>query len=87
MERKGPSQGGSMKVAVVLGTRPEAIKLLAPVIEDLRRDPERVTCVVVNTRSTSRHGYSGARAFGLRADVDLGTMRAGKSLGSLTSLS
>jgi len=86
MERKGPSQGGSMKVAVVLGTRPEAIKL-AQVIEDLRRDPERVTCVVVNTRSTSRHGYSGARAFGLRTDVDLGTMRAGKSLGSLTSLS
>jgi UDP-N-acetylglucosamine 2-epimerase (non-hydrolysing) len=37
-----------MKIAVVLGTRPEAIKL-APVIEDLRRDPERVTGVVVNT--------------------------------------
>ena len=65
-----------MKVAVVLGTRPEAIKL-APVIEDLRRDPERVTCVVVNTGQHRDMAIQALAAFGLRADIDLGTMRAG----------
>src|SRR5262249_2094560 len=73
-----------MKVAVVLGTRPEAIKL-APVIEDLRRERERVTCVVVNTGQHRDMAIQALAAFGLRADVDLGTMRAGQSLGSLTS--
>jgi UDP-N-acetylglucosamine 2-epimerase (non-hydrolysing) len=73
-----------MKVAVVLGTRPEAIKL-APVIEDLRRDPERVTCIVVNTGQHRDMAIQALAAFGLRPDVDLGTMRAGQSLGSLTS--
>src|SRR5262249_5520520 len=79
-----PSQGCSMKVHVVLGTRPEAIKL-APVIEDLRRDANRITCVVVNTGQHRDIAIQALTAFGLRADVDLGTMKADQSLGSLTS--
>src|SRR5262245_64233946 len=77
-----PSQGCSMKVAVVLGTRPEAIKL-APVIEDLRRDPERVTCIVVNTGQHRDMAIQALAAFGLRHDVVLGTMRVGRSLGGI----
>jgi UDP-N-acetylglucosamine 2-epimerase (non-hydrolysing) len=73
-----------MKVHVVLGTRPEAIKL-APVIEDLRRDTNRIKCVVVNTGQHRDIAIQALTAFGLRADVDLGTMRADQSLGSLTS--
>src|SRR5438067_884625 len=73
-----------MKVAVVLGTRPEAIKL-APVIEELRRDPDRVTCVVVSTGQHRHMADQALAAFDLQADVDLGTMREGQSLGSLTS--
>jgi UDP-N-acetylglucosamine 2-epimerase (non-hydrolysing) len=57
-----------MKVAVVLGTRPEAIKL-ASVIEDLRRDAKRITCVVVNTGQHRDMAIQALTAFGLRADV------------------
>jgi UDP-N-acetylglucosamine 2-epimerase (non-hydrolysing) len=73
-----------MKVAVVLGTRPEAIKL-ASVIEDLRRDAKRITCVVINTGQHRDMAIQALTVFGLRADVDLGTMMADQSLGSLTS--
>jgi UDP-N-acetylglucosamine 2-epimerase len=73
-----------MKVAIVLGTRPEAIKL-APVIEDLRRDANRVTCVVVNTGQHRDMAIQALTAFGLRADIDLGTMEPDQSLGGLTS--
>src|SRR5438552_162515 len=93
--KREPEKGGScaaayaifrlfMKVHVVLGTRPEAIKL-APVIEDLRRDTNRITCVVVNTGQHRDIVVQALTAFGLRADVDLGAMRADQSLGSLTS--
>jgi UDP-N-acetylglucosamine 2-epimerase (non-hydrolysing) len=73
-----------MKITVVLGTRPEAIKL-GPVIEDLRRAREHITCVVVSTGQHREMATQALAAFGLRADVDLGTMRANQSLGSLTS--
>jgi UDP-N-acetylglucosamine 2-epimerase (non-hydrolysing) len=73
-----------MRVAVVLGTRPEAIKL-APLIEDLHRDAKHFTCVVVNTGQHRDMAIQALTAFGLRADVDLGTMTADQSLGSLTS--
>ena len=69
-------------IAVVLGTRPEAIKL-APVIRALKDDP-RFNPVVV---STGQHGYmldETLRAFGLEPDIDLKIMMPRQTLAQVT---
>jgi UDP-N-acetylglucosamine 2-epimerase (non-hydrolysing) len=64
-------------IAVILGTRPEAIKL-APVVLELRRRgiPHRV--VVTGQHATLVEGI--LRLFDIEADVDLGLMRPGQTL-------
>jgi UDP-N-acetylglucosamine 2-epimerase (non-hydrolysing) len=69
-----------IRVAVVVGTRPEAIKM-APVILELRRRPATFTARVI---ATSQHRELLAQAlgeFGLAADRDLDLMEPGQSLG------
>ena len=71
-----------MKVAVVLGTRPEAIKL-APVVAALRRRSGLKTVVV----STGQHREllsSALAAFRLKPDRDLKLMRPGQSPAEFT---
>lgn len=70
-------------VAVVIGTRPEAIKM-APVIRALGQ------CAGIRTRliSTGQHRAllrDGLEIFGLRPDLDLGVLRQGQSLAELTA--
>ena len=73
-----------MKVAVIVGTRPEAIKL-APVILELRRHSDRIRCSVVSAGQHPDMTAEALAAFGLRSDVSMETMAPGQSLARLTS--
>jgi UDP-N-acetylglucosamine 2-epimerase (non-hydrolysing) len=70
-------------VAVVIGTRPEAIKL-APVVVCLGKEPAIRTVVCL---SGQHRGMLGPvlDLFGIRPDVDLDLMRPGQSLAALTA--
>jgi UDP-N-acetylglucosamine 2-epimerase (non-hydrolysing) len=70
-------------VAVVLGTRPEAIKL-APVVRALDRS-ERLTPLVVSTGQHREMLVQALSLFDLRPDVELDVMRPGQSLYDVTS--
>lgn len=67
------------RVLVVIGTRPEGIKL-APVIAALGRRPDGVECRVALTGQHSDLMDQVVEAFGIRADWDLGVMREGQDL-------
>lgn len=72
-----------MRVVMILGTRPEVIKL-APVIAELRRDPTTEPVVV----STGQHREmldQMLEQFELRPDIDLGVMRPQQRLSDLTA--
>lgn len=72
-----------MRIVVVLGTRPEAIKLLPLVLAaKLRSDVEVVLC------NTGQHREMTAKVldiFGLKPDIDLDVMQAGQTLTDLTA--
>jgi UDP-N-acetylglucosamine 2-epimerase (non-hydrolysing) len=70
-----------MKVMVVMGTRPEVIKL-APVVATLRAEVETIVC------SSGQHKEMLAQAlafFGIEPDISLDTMSHGQSLNSLSA--
>src|SRR3989338_4957920 len=70
-----------MKILVVMGTRPEAIKL-APVVDALRRRKGLRTYVC----ATAQHRELLDQAlalFGLKPDFDLDLMRAGQTPGAV----
>jgi UDP-N-acetylglucosamine 2-epimerase len=69
-------------VAVVLGTRPEAIKC-APVIKALRDDP-RFAPVVLSTGQHRQMLDETLQAFGIRPDVDLDVMAPKQTLSQVT---
>src|ERR1051326_113962 len=72
-----------MTLLVVLGTRPEAIKL-APVISELRRHPDVATHVCV----TGQHREMVQpilKLFDVRPDIDLALMTPDQRLSSLTA--
>ncbi|RUL83772.1 non-hydrolyzing UDP-N-acetylglucosamine 2-epimerase [Tautonia sociabilis] len=74
----------SVTVACVVGTRPEAVKM-APVIRRLRRPGSGFKVIVL---ATGQHRELLDRAladFGLRSDDDLGLMRPGQDLATLTA--
>lgn len=73
-----------IKVTVVFGTRPEAIKM-APVILALKKDP-RFQCRVCVTAQHRQMLDQVLDVFGIVPDVDLNLMRPGQTLGSLTAL-
>ena len=73
-----------LRVVVVAGTRPEAIKV-APVVRRLRAEPgrfETVFCVTAQHREMLDQVVS---LFGLRPDVDLDLMRPNQSPSQLAS--
>lgn len=72
------------KVLVVIGTRPEVVKM-APVVEALQARPEAFEPIVLFTGQHRELLDQMAAAFGLRADADLGVMRDGQSLPALTA--
>jgi len=76
------SSAGSTRIAVVLGTRPEAIKL-APVVRELARRPG-VTPIAISTGQHREMLEQALDLFGLRPDVDLDLMLPGQSLHDVT---
>jgi len=73
----------AIKVMLVFGTRPEAIKM-APVALLLARD-ERFDCRICVTGQHREMLDQVLRLFRLRADDDLGIMRPGQDLSEVTS--
>ena len=72
-----------MRVGIVIGTRPEVIKL-APVISELRRTDHAETVVI----STGQHRElldQMLAQFSLAADIDLNVMRPAQRLSELTA--
>jgi UDP-N-acetylglucosamine 2-epimerase (non-hydrolysing) len=72
-----------IKVLVVLGTRPEAIKL-APVIRGLQQHG-RFSVTVCATSQHREMLDQALQVFGIRSDWDLGLMKAGQDLIHITS--
>ena len=71
------------KILVVLGTRPEAIKL-APVVLELRRRSREFTCRLCVTSQHRQMLEPMLEFFGLVPDHDLDVMRPDQQLGELT---
>lgn len=73
-----------IKLVVLFGTRPEAIKL-APVVLELKRRPELFETVLVFSGQHREMGLSTLTSFGLTPDVELETMVPGQTLNQLAS--
>jgi len=71
------------RIACVIGTRPEAIKM-APVIQRLRREPW-CDCLVILSAQHRELADQVLELFGIRPDDDLAVMRANQTLAGLTS--
>jgi UDP-N-acetylglucosamine 2-epimerase (non-hydrolysing) len=71
-----------LKVAFVIGTRPEAIKLF-PVIHALAREPDFAPLVILTAQHRDMLDQVMAIA-GIKADADLDIMRPGQSLTGVT---
>jgi UDP-N-acetylglucosamine 2-epimerase len=72
------------RIAVVVGTRPEVIKM-APVVRELRRSPARFETVVVSTAQHRELLAQALDAFDLRPDVDLELMSPDQRLGDFAA--
>ena len=72
------------KAIVVIGTRPEAIKL-APVVLELRRHRTHFETQICVTGQHREMLDQMLRVFGLRPDHDLGVMKAGQDLTGVTA--
>jgi UDP-N-acetylglucosamine 2-epimerase (non-hydrolysing) len=85
VEDAAPSGEGDrrMRIAAVLGTRPEVIKL-APVISELRRRRD-AECIVVSTGQHREMLDQMLRVFEIEPDVDLDVMRPQQRLSDLTA--
>jgi len=79
-----PRKSRRTKIAIVLGTRPEAIKL-APVIQQLAARPERFEPVVITTSQHREMLAQAMHAFRLTADVDLGLSHHNQTLADFTA--
>lgn len=71
-----------MRIVVVLGTRPEAIKLL-PLVHAARRRPD-IEVVLCNTGQHREMSAKVLEIFGLKPDIDLDIMQAGQTLTDVT---
>jgi UDP-N-acetylglucosamine 2-epimerase (non-hydrolysing) len=71
------------RVLVVFGTRPEAIKM-APIVERLRERPDVFETIVAVTAQHREMLDQVLDLFGITTEHDLGIMRHGQSLTSLT---
>ena len=69
---------------VVIGTRPEAIKL-APVVPELERHRAHFETKICVTGQHREMLDQMLRVFGLRPDYDLGVMKAGQDLAEATA--
>ncbi len=73
----------NIKVAVVIGTRPEAVKM-APVVLELRRT-RGIETILCNTAQHRQMVDQILRLFQLKADIDLNLMKEQQTLPEITS--
>jgi UDP-N-acetylglucosamine 2-epimerase (non-hydrolysing) len=73
-----------MRIAVIVGTRPEAIKI-APVIQELRNRTSIFDVVVIATAQHREMLDQALSIFSIKPDYDLNLMHPGQSLSSLSS--
>lgn len=76
--------GGRMRICVVVGTRPEAIKL-APVILELEKNRETIESIVVTTAKHREMLAQALEAFSITPHVDLGLITAPQATADFTS--
>jgi UDP-N-acetylglucosamine 2-epimerase (non-hydrolysing) len=74
------------RVTVIVGTRPEGIKM-APVVRALRDRPEQFQTTVVSTGQHREMLEQVLSAFGIRPDVDLGLMQRDQGLAEFAARS
>jgi UDP-N-acetylglucosamine 2-epimerase (non-hydrolysing) len=72
-----------MKALIVLGTRPEAIKM-APIIKAMRQCPESFECRLCVTGQHRQMLDDVLSLFGIQADYDLDVMKDGQTLSEVT---
>ena len=82
--RTGERMGRAIRILVVFGTRPEAIKM-APVVNALREQSDRFSCRVCVTAQHREMLDQVLDLFSIRPDHDLDIMRQGQGLHDLTS--
>lgn len=70
-------------IAIIIGTRPEAIKL-APLILELNKDPQFKLHIIATGQHTDLV-FQALELFGIKADVTLQVMRKNQTLADLTS--
>jgi len=75
-----------IRAAIVIGTRPEAIKM-APVVRALRARPGRFEALLVSTGQHREMLRQVLEAFDLRPDADLDVMKPGQDLFDVTAAS
>lgn len=73
------------RIAVVIGTRPEAIKM-APIIHALKKHPDLFETIVISTAQHRQMLDQVFTLFDIVPDVDLAVMRPNQNLTDLTSL-
>ena len=73
---------GMKNIIFIFGTRPEIIKL-APVILEMRKYPEKYNVIICNTEQQKELSNQTLTYFGLRADINLDSMRENQSLSSI----
>lgn len=78
-------EGAPLKILVVYGTRPEAIKM-SPVLQALKRRPGAFEVTVCATGQHREMLDQVEELMGLDPDLDLGLMRPGQTLNGLSSL-
>ena len=66
-------------ILFIFGTRPEVIKL-APVILELKKNPEKYNVIICNTEQQKELSNQTLSYFGLKADLNLDCMRPNQSL-------
>ncbi|HLB55112.1 MAG TPA: UDP-N-acetylglucosamine 2-epimerase (non-hydrolyzing) [Gemmatimonadales bacterium] len=79
-----PSKDQRFRVAIVLGTRPEAIKM-APVIRQLRKRTGLFQTLVITTSQHREMLAQAMRAFRLNSDIDLGLSHHNQTLADFTA--
>lgn len=73
------------RIAVVIGTRPEAIKM-APIVHALKKYPDLFETVVISTAQHRQMLDQVFTLFKIEPDIDLSVMRPNQNLTDLTSL-
>lgn len=73
-----------LRIAIVLGTRPEAIKM-APVVRALERRPDLFQPMVIATSQHREMLVQAMAAMNLRADLDLGLTHTNRTLAEFTA--